>query len=315
VGNKSATYVYNAALTNTFTSASGGGTLEVNSSGANGAITLSDGYTVNLFNGGTLRSSGSLAANPTQSGTNFLNSTLKVSSSAALSGTISTVNSGDVFTIGNNANDFTGGASDAVVHTNGPGTIVLTQTNNYVGNLSVDKGTLVISGSLTATGTTSVLTGATLGGGGGFAGNLLVSGTVHPGVISGVPTTLSISGSATFNNGSTFKVTLDGAGGTSGSLAIGGSLSLIGTDQLTFNVLSAPTGQTFTIASYAPLTLTPGGVFVTDNTLPAGYTVIYNDAAGLVQLAPVPEPATWAMLAGSAWMLVAFRRFRRRSLG
>ncbi len=121
-----------------------GGTLELNSSSANGSITLDNGLILTLNSGGTIRSNG----------TNATSGRIALSTAAATTATISTVNSNDVFTIGNGSNDFSGGASDTVTRFSGPGTILLSQASNYAGTVSVDAGTLQI-GSPTALGSTS----------------------------------------------------------------------------------------------------------------------------------------------------------------
>lgn len=140
VGNKTTSYIQNGTTATSYTSTSGG-TLEV----ANG-ITLDNGLTLNLVNAGTLRSSGS----------NTVNSLVKLATDAGVSATISTVNSNDVFTLGNAANDLTGGAADTVIRISGPGTVNLAQSSNYVGSWSVNAGKLKI-GNSSALGTSGAL--------------------------------------------------------------------------------------------------------------------------------------------------------------
>jgi autotransporter-associated beta strand protein len=112
------------------------GTLQI----ANG-ITLDNGLTLNTNTGGTIQGAGTSATNGR---VNVL--------TAATSVTISTVNAGDTFTIGNGNNDFTGGtAGTTVTHFAGPGTIVMATSSNYLGTSSIDGGT-VRMGSPTALG-------------------------------------------------------------------------------------------------------------------------------------------------------------------
>lgn len=190
----------------------------------------------------------------------------------------------------------------------GGGRLTLGGTSNYTGSTTVGAGALVVTGSLTATsGTMTVSSGATLGGSGGISSRLFVSGTVAPGIVTGTATTLFIGNNVTFNSGSAFVVNLDNDGNNSGKLAIAGTLSLVGTDTLTLNILnSAPTSNTFTIATFNALGLT--GTFATVNNLPSGYTVVYDNPNGLIQVAPVPEPATWATLVSGIGLLMAYRR-------
>ena len=144
IGNKSTTYTYNGTSTITYSSASGGGTLEI----TNG-ITIDNGVSLNLFNGGTIRGVGAAATN----------GRINLSTAAATSATISTVNSSDVFTIGNGANDFTGGATDTVVHIAGPGTVVNAQAStNYVGTISIDAGVLRNGSSTNGLGLNGIVT-------------------------------------------------------------------------------------------------------------------------------------------------------------
>ena len=143
IGNKSLTYVYNTTLTNTFSSVSGG-TLEI----TNG-ITLDNGLSLNLFNGGTIRGVGAAGTN----------GRINLSTAAATNATISTVNAADVFTIGNGASDFTGGAADTVVHISGPGTVVNAQSStNYLGTISIDAGALRNGSSTNGLGSAGVVT-------------------------------------------------------------------------------------------------------------------------------------------------------------
>jgi fibronectin-binding autotransporter adhesin len=138
IGNKTTTYVYNSTFTTSYTSTAGG-TLEL----GNG-ITLDNGLTLNLFNGGTIRSSGN----------NTTNSIIKLNTATGTTATLSTVGSSDVFTVGNAANDLTGGASDTVIAVSGPGTVFLSQASNYAGSVSINSGTVKL-GNATALGIAS----------------------------------------------------------------------------------------------------------------------------------------------------------------
>ena len=109
-----------------------GGTLEV----ANG-INLSTGLIVNLNTGGTLQSLGS----------NTVSSTLKVGTAAATVATIQTVAGGDVLSLGDAANDLTGGAADSIINIAGPGTVALNQSSNYAGGFSLNSGTTRLNAS------------------------------------------------------------------------------------------------------------------------------------------------------------------------
>ena len=124
----------------------------INTSGTlrlSNSITLDNGVSLNLNNGGTI----------TSNGTNTTNGRINVSTSAASSATLSTSGSNDVFTIGNAANDLTGGASDTVLNVSGPGTIHFGQSSNYIGSWSLNSGTTRL-GAATALGAGSVAFGS-----------------------------------------------------------------------------------------------------------------------------------------------------------
>ncbi|MCW1886383.1 autotransporter-associated beta strand repeat-containing protein [Luteolibacter flavescens] len=123
------------------TTVSGAGTLEIRD-----GLAVDNGVSLNLNNGGTIRSAG----------TTSTLGRINVGAAAGTSATISTVFAGNVFTIGNAANEFTGGAADSVVHVTGPGTVFLPYANNYTGGWSVDGGTLDL-GSPTALGSSGSL--------------------------------------------------------------------------------------------------------------------------------------------------------------
>lgn len=154
IGNRSITYTNNSSGATTTFASTVGGTLVLEN-----AITLDNGLTLNLSNGGTIRSSGS----------NATNSVVKLATAAATSATLSTTNSGDVFTLGNGANDLTGGASDTVLHIAGPGTVLLAAAGNYAGAVSIDAGTLKL-GNAGALATSGIAFGA------GSTGKLLLDG-------------------------------------------------------------------------------------------------------------------------------------------
>ena len=102
---------------------------------SNGVLRI-DGVTLNqagvtLRNGGTIRENGSSTLNG-----------VTVGNTASTSVTLATTSSGNVLTVGNAANTLTGGAADTVLHVSGPGTVLSSQSANYIGNWSVDAGTL-----------------------------------------------------------------------------------------------------------------------------------------------------------------------------
>jgi fibronectin-binding autotransporter adhesin len=188
-----------------------GGVLELNSSSANGSITLENALTLTVANGATVRSAG----------TNATNSRIVFATGAGVNSTLSTVGAADVFTVGNAANDFSGGAADTVVHIAGPGTVLLSQASNYAGSVSVDAGTLNL-GNATALGTLGSLNVAggaklqTLGS--SLALTVLTgSGAVSNGIAGAATLTANIASADTFagqlqNGAGTLGLTKSGAG-------------------------------------------------------------------------------------------------------
>ena len=80
---------------------------------------------------------------------------------------------------------------------------------------------------------------------------------------------------------------VDISGSASDKLAITGSLNLSGLfDKLAFTGTADGT-TTYALATYSSIT----GTFDTVTGLPAGYQLIYGSTE--LDLAPVPEPATW----------------------
>lgn len=111
----------------------------------------------------------------------------------------------------------------------GTGTVVLAGMNTYDGGTAVSNGTLVVSGTL-GTGTVTVAGTATLAGGG------------------------SIGGSVSDSAGSRIVVGADG--GPTATLAIGGDLTLAGSDTLRFDLAGTNSLDRITVGG----SLAPGGV-------------------------------------------------------
>jgi fibronectin-binding autotransporter adhesin len=184
-----------------------GGILELNGSG----LVLDNGLQITMSDGTTFRSNGS----------NTTNGSVNVSTAVgAQSVTLSTVNAADVFTIGNGTNDITGGnGSDDVIHLAGPGTILLSQISNYIGNWSLDSGTTLLQSDTTGKqlGATSAAT-LTLNGGTlrlSYAGTSSISFTGGAGNNVIVAANSTIINDRTQTSGNTFNTY------TFGNLSIG----------------------------------------------------------------------------------------------
>lgn len=283
IAKKTSTWIYNAALTTGFTSVAGG-TLEL----ANN-ITLDNGVTLNLLSGGTIRSSGSTTAN----------STIKLGNAALTTATLSTVGSSDVFTVGNAANDFTGGAADSVVNIAGPGTVLLGQASNYAGTVSINAGTLKL-GNATALGSATT---AGVNFGASSTGKLVLNGnsatvatlnsnssigTVENNNVTAATLTVSnTTGTSTYGgllqNGAagTLALTKDGAS----SLILSGTNTYSGGTTITAGTLTASSSSALgsgTVGIASGATLSSGNLSVGAVTLTGGANIILNGFASQI---------------------------------
>ena len=167
------------------------------------------------------------------------------------------------------------------------------------GAKSVTSGTLLIDGTLGGSGSTSVSTGATIGGTGTIAGALTVSsgGFLAPGALNtGTFTTtgsLSLANTATYNlaSGSVFHFA-DLGGGT-----IAQNTVFVAIDNTSGSAISGmfsgfAEGATFTVGA---------------NRFQASYV---GGNGNDFTLTVVPEPATWALLAFSLTTVMVLRRRR-----
>jgi len=109
---------------------------------------------------------------------------------------------------------------------NSPGTLILTNANPYVGNTTVNGGSLIVNGSIGSANTTINALGL-LGGHGFIKGNVINHGTVSPGTSPGV---LTVGGNFTQTSGGTLVIEVAGKqAGQFDVLAVGGAANLDGT--------------------------------------------------------------------------------------
>lgn len=212
------------------------------------------------------------------------------------------------------------GAGNQIANSNG---VVSVSGLTTVGGASV--GTLLVNGSLTATGGVNVATNGTLGGSGTITGAVTTTSStsvIAPGNSAG---TLGITGTLNAGAGANFKFELGSTSGNPDSdlIAISGI----------FTGSTLPNGLVFDFSSLAPGTsvatpytlLTFGsstGLDYTDliaNTLPSGLMLdtafgtngfLINGTNLQAQFSVVPEPTTVLMLLGGLGMTAMLRRRR-----
>ncbi len=269
-----------------------GGTLQA----GGGALTVTNPYTLTAhsgFSGGdtlTLSGGGTLAG--------FHSLTVAAGTTARLTGTI-------------------GESSPSILIKQGAGLLELTCANTFTGGAFISSGTVRINnstGSAFGTGAVTVANGATLTGAGSFPGAFQNNGTYAPG------NSPALSVLSTFSQGSTGLLLLELGGLDRGTgydaLDITGSASFAGTLEVTFyDNFTVTGGESFNLFDWGSLT----GTFDT-LLLPTLAGGLAWDTAGLytsgvlsVSGSAVPEPATYAALAGALALGVAGWRRRSRS--
>jgi T5SS/PEP-CTERM-associated repeat protein len=129
-----------------------------------------------------------------------------------------------------------------------PGTMVLTNTNTYLGATNINGGSLIVDGSITST--TFVNSGGLLGGTGTVFGTVFNSGVVSPGHS---PGTLNIANSYVQNADGTLRIEIGGlAPPQHDLLTVGGAATLDGTLQiLRLNNFTPAVGDRVTIITDA----------------------------------------------------------------
>jgi fibronectin-binding autotransporter adhesin len=214
--------VGNATALGTGTSAVAvNGVLEVAGTTIDRAITLNS--------GGALRGTGSAGSN----------GTITVPSSAAVT-LASGASASDVLTIGNAANDLTGGGGGSTINVTGAGKVVLAQSSNYIGNWNVNSGTLEAAAD------------ARLG---NTANNVTLAG-------------------GTFNASATFSTSRTFTAGTGG-----GTISVDGLSLLTINSALANTANTVRVAGDGRLALTAASARTGETVIDLGAVRLHNGSA------------------------------------
>ena len=280
------------------------GTLQINSDSSlgdpSGGVTLGNGTKLDLLPGNSVSTSRSFSISGT--------------------GTVQ-VDLGSAYSI---AGTVTDGTAPGTLDKSGSGTLTLTSAGTMTnsGGLNVNRGTMIVEGSITGAGQTTVNSGATLGGGGTIDGPVTIApgGTLFPGTGLGVGGTfLTINNNLTLDGTADITLNIDKTDGAD-YLLIGGNLTLdpSRTDTLTLDVLNnigaSPT--TYVIAEYGVNSGLESGSFgsiVVNGAFLKSINYNYqSDGEIAVTLSSVPEPGTWAMTLSGLGMLIAFWRGRRR---
>ncbi len=200
---------------------------------------------------------------------------------------------------------------------NTAGTTVLSGTLAHTGATWINGGTLLVNGSLASSAVT-VDSGGTLGGSGTIGGLATFASGAHlaPG---NSPGTITFTGGLTLSSGTILDFQL----GTTSDLILvtGGTLTgpLSGTITLNLSDSGGFTAGTYTLIDATGASLSSiGGTSFDLGTTIAGYTYTFAQHGNLFQLiataSAIPEPATYATLAGVLTLALAgWRRRRRRA--
>ncbi len=200
---------------------SGNGSLAQRGSGV---LTLSG---INSYRGGTVVEGGTLrVASDANLGdavggltidAGTLNTTADISSNRA----VTLVGTGTLLTDAATTLELGGVVAGGGLVKSGAGTLVLTGTNSYTGTTAVNAGTLLVNGNqAAASGTTTVASGAALGGTGTIGGDVVVTSgaSINPGAAGAMPGVLTINGSLSLDAGATLNYDFGQANVVGGAL-------------------------------------------------------------------------------------------------
>ena len=227
------------------------------------------------------------------------------------------------------------GLRSSALTKSGAGTLVLAGHNTYTGATSLNVGTLIVNGSIASSSVTTVRNGARLGGSGTVGALTFESGSIlSPG---NSPGTLH-AGATTWAGGSTYLWELADATGLAGTgwdlLSISGALMFNASqaNPITLSLVSLTADLLAGAATNFDSNLNYTFAFVTAETIHGfdadtfaldlgGFTNAFTGQWSIVHTAStlslsyagsaIPEPSTYAALAGALALGLAFWRRRR----
>lgn len=185
----------------------------------------------------------------------------------------------------------------------GTGVQILTGTSTYTGTTSVDGGSLIVNGSLAGNGAVSVASAGLLGGNGSIAGATTVGGGLSAGH--------NGAGTVTFNSSLTV---LDGASlffDAGDAITVGGALTIGSGSTINVSLNGYSEGQTVTLFSVAGTKGVEDDVVFNVNGVLTSGAFVGNDFQ--ITVGAIPEPSSYAMVAGLGFLGYATLR-RRRSV-
>jgi len=290
-------------------------------------LTAANSYTgATYLNGGitTISSNANLGSVSTGADVNFNGGTLSVTNTLALDNAGSNQrdlvfgNNGGTLDVAVGQNLTVSGniSGDGTLNKTGAGTLILDGTSTQSGTTTVSTGTLLVNGDhSTATGDFNVNSGATLGGDGDIGGATTINGTLSTGELATVGSvgTLDFNGNdLTFNNGSAWLVDLVQGVSESSDAVLVDALTINPVSTLNFNTAGTYNGdESFTLATYSSLSGTFSNYATSGVYTIGGNEFLLNYGTNSITLTAVPEPGTLGLL-GLIIGGCLFRRFRGR---